>query len=904
MLFCGSYSFLKENLKKVLESINAPFEKVTFIVHSNAMKRYLKEFLVKRLGIIANVEFYTLIDISKKIAEVEPLQDFDKEMILRKALFEKKIYLEGLPSEFNTLLQQIKEYQIDISNIKSSFVKDVIGRYESIKEKSFFDREDVHLLAIDKLKSKSTDYKTDNLIIFGIKSVPELHQKLFYNLKNYSKRVYAFVPFIIDSGFYENYPHFHEVKEFYRWLVGGEDICEKTEDTNINVGKNIFRFFYEKKEIKNENVKIFSYRSESEEIEGTAQIILDICQKSDFKDIAVVIPDIGRYLPFIKDIFGKYHIPFQLEENETYLDNVKFKKLFNIFMLKLENFSKEAVLKILYEGLYTFDIPQIEKEIISSPVYAGFDDWKIFIEEEKYPDFFHLLSVLNDLPDIADIKEYINRFRYIEDRFLADEEVKRFLEDILNRLDENKLYGSLFGSVEYSMFVEIIKSFFETEIEESKKSINGVQILSPITSEANNFRYIFFLNLNEGDFPATSEGEILVTEEELNGFDYPYHLLMHQLLSFSTLFDRGKKLFLSYLKGNFSSKEKLPSVFLQELVRTLYPEIYFNGELDFKPAEKRFYTEKDFRIENSKLIFEYDKDLLSVYRKIKENENADIEKYRMNIKITFPVKATSFQKYAQCPYRFFLEEVLKISQSEEKSRKYISPIEKGILVHKILENFYRNESRLDREKIRRWFYEGIGDIKGIKYHLFFLLPSYRIFEEKEAEKFLKKVLEFIETDIKRLKNKKMKVDKYLLEKKFEDGIFAGRIDRVDVDEKGFYYIYDYKTGKNVSDNIKEDIKSKFIQLLIYKGFLDKEGLKVKALGILAVNDDKNDFFKEIYLQEIKEIEEYLKKLLFTFKKGFFPPVKTDLCSYCQFNNFCKNDILDRKGFENFVEEIS
>lgn len=80
MLYCGSYSYLKDNLVQVVGKIQAEKlgDRLTFIVHSNRMKSFLKEYLVRNLGIVVNSRFYTLIDISKEIANIEPLSDFEK----------------------------------------------------------------------------------------------------------------------------------------------------------------------------------------------------------------------------------------------------------------------------------------------------------------------------------------------------------------------------------------------------------------------------------------------------------------------------------------------------------------------------------------------------------------------------------------------------------------------------------------------------------------------------------------------------------------------------------------------------------------------------------------------------------------------------------------------------------
>ncbi len=61
--YSGSYSYLKERLLEIVREIQKnPAERITFIVHTNQMKRYLKEFITEKLGILINAEFFTVID--------------------------------------------------------------------------------------------------------------------------------------------------------------------------------------------------------------------------------------------------------------------------------------------------------------------------------------------------------------------------------------------------------------------------------------------------------------------------------------------------------------------------------------------------------------------------------------------------------------------------------------------------------------------------------------------------------------------------------------------------------------------------------------------------------------------------------------------------------------------------
>lgn len=870
MFFSGSYSFLKENLLNLIKNIEVG-KKITFIVHSNQMKLYLKEYLVKNLGILVNTEFYTLIDISKRLSEIEPLNDFDKEFIIKKFLLEKNLDLDSLPEEFNLLLQQIKEYQIPIINIKSDFVKEIINKYENFKDKKYFDREDVHQKAIE----KNTDFKTDYLIIFGIKSVPKLHQRLFLKLKSISQNIFVFLPLIKNSGYFQNYQHFKEVFNFYEDMIENQAIEEKSYDINTKTANLIYKNQYNFKPFKNENIRLLKAKNPYQEVEFLAYEIINLIEKgNDFKEIAVIIPQIESYIPYIKDIFNKYKIPYYLSEENRYIDYPVYRKLFDIFQLKQENFSKDFVLKILDSNLINIeDIDKVYKEILNLPVIISFEEWEEYFFKEKDNNLYKILKLINDFPEETDLESYINLLKNISN-LIKSEELKQFLNEIIENLENNQLYKELFPKLRYKDFLAILKTFFMQEYKENKIRANTISILNPISAEGNNFKYIFFLNLNSGNFPSTIREEILATASELNNVDYPYHLLMQQLSSFASILDKDKKIYLSYVGNGINGEKKAPSFIIEELKRILNIEIE-DVKID-KPLSK-----KDFYIKYAKYLINLDNNLKEKYQKIKEK---DLEKTKQDFKydfvnIQFPISATKFSIYATCPYKFFFEVLMEISDIEQIDREKISPVDKGIIIHKVLENFYKNK---DWEELEKQFF------KEIEEKIKFLIPSYIPFAYEDAKITFENLKKFIDWDLKRLKEEQKET--IILEEAYETKDFKGKIDRVDKDNNENYYIYDYKTGKTKIKDIEEDIKTKYIQLLIYKRFLKDK--KVKEIGIFSINNKNGDFLAKIDDEnKLKELDSYLLSLLDQLKNKYFYPQENDYCKYCIFETFCPKDKL-------------
>ncbi|WP_457642620.1 PD-(D/E)XK nuclease family protein [Persephonella sp.] len=880
MLFTGSYSFLKEKVVELYASIPVG-SRITFIVYTNQLARYLKEYISKKTGVLAGAEFYTPIDISKKLTGIEPLQDFDRNMIFRKFLYQKGYYLDSLPEEFGLLTQQLKEYKIPPDRISSNFTQEIIKDYQQFLEKNgYYDREDLHLRAVE----QNTDFQTDYLIIFGIKTLPPLYRELFLKLKKLSQNQYVFLPILKNSGYYQNYPHFGEVLQFYR-LNFGQEQEEAEPESNIKAAARIYSQQYTPFNEKH-TIHIKKFSSEYEEVEYTAQKICQLVldEGVHFHQIAVVVPQAEKYAPIIKDLFNRYKIPYFLQEESRYIDRPEYKRLLSLFFLKENSFQAENILSVLSEDFINLpNLKSLKKAIMDDP----------FLDLTKIEDsqFKYFLQVL-DFPEEDSIHRFLDRVEKTATEFLKKQEDKEFLLEITKQIRENRLYSLLFDVITYTGFTGIVRTFFEKELEKTGRDRDTVKILSPTSAEGNNCRYLFFLNLNSGDFPYTLREEILADSTE-TGVDYPYHLLMQQLANFVSLFDGKKEIHLSFITDSIFQGKSSPSFLVEELVRILKSSPV-HGKID--PEKK---DEKSVKIRYSKLLHKID----SIYKSRLENhiryKNPAPENFKMEfVEKKLPVSPTSFSIYSACPYRYFFREVINIYMEEPYSRKYIQPVDIGTAVHSLLYRFY---TKLPENVEPVWLEQEIKDLKEqffIQMDRFLqeILPPYRPFEKQKITEIGEKIERFIRHDLKRMKQEGKKVEKSLLEKTFTDNskIFKGRIDRVDVEKAtGKLYIYDYKTGsKPVKKGLKKDeVIKKFIQLVVYRKFLQDAGMEVKGIGILSVEDPQNSETVEDDLF-MAELDESLQMLTDSFVKNFYPPQPdSEICSYCEYTYFCPAENL-------------
>lgn len=849
MVYTGSFEFLKRELLNFFKEVK-PYQKTIIITHTNRMKQFLKEYLVSNLDIISNTEFYTLIDISKKLAQIEPLQEFDKKIIIKKAISDTGYHgFEGLVEEVSEIIQHIKEYKLDINNLRNDWIKQVYDLYEREKD-GYFDREDTHKVACQ----VQTDLDADNIIIFGFKTVAPLHRELLVKLQQLCKRMYAFLPIIQDSGYVQKHQSFSDTVKFFESIINTNIVSQPQEEfeENINIGRAIYKFEYSNLPIYSENIKVVSCQDEEEEIRYVASKIADLVLSGvKFHQIGIVIPNISKYVAFIKEIFPKYFIPYYIMEDNRFIDSIPYRQLFNLFKLKENHLSKDKILNLLSQNILKIqNLEDVVSTIESAPYLDSLEDWeKHVFPNLKDESLKEIITRTFNLPDRTNLTKYIDTFRAITN-YVDSQELREFAESIFTELENNDLYRRLFKDIDYDEFVSLVKLFFERENKTTRPNYETVNILSPNKAQGNNFQHIFILNLNSGVFPQTLRDEFL----EVIGRNE--HILMQQIASFSTLLERNKHVYLSFIKSSLYSKNLSPSFLINEILRIT----------DKKPETAQI------------------KDIIPSFPQLDSVEEIP-KSYQFDfIEVNFPISVTSFSEYIICPYKFFLRDILNIYQPRVYDRR-IPPILIGQFVHQLMQEIYMDilnndeNTQIDvpKQKIFQRFEEFL------KQQLPYIMPSSRMFEYINLIKIRDNIIRFLEQDLQKIKKGEKIINPEFIEKKVSGKSLKGKIDRLDT-EKGINVLYDYKTGGFSS---KEEY-----QLVIYKKLLEKENVKVDKLNLVLLNSNKQEYINTINSNDIKEHISKIKKSLTSIKNKLFPKNKENEknCNVCEYKEICYGGI--------------
>lgn len=845
MVFCGSFDFLKENLLEIFKQ-KPVHQKTVVITHTNRMKQFLKEYLVSNLGIISNTKFYTLIDISKKLSGIEPIQDFDKKVIIKKAISDTGYReFEGLVEEVADIIQHIKEYKLDIDSLQNEWVRKVYQLYEMEKD-GYFDREDTHRIACE----VKTDWQADNIIVFGFRTAAPLHRDLFVRLKHLSNSLSAFLPVIQKSGYAKNHRSFIETVEFFETVTNTKSIHEPEEnfDQNTNVGRSIYRFNYQNLPVTSPNISIFSCQDEEEEVKHTASKITELVLDGvSFHQIGIVIPDIKRYIPFIKDIFARYFIPYYIIEDNRFIDSIPYRQLFNLFKLRENLLSKETVLNLLSQSILKIQDPQdVSKVIESAPYLDTLEDWdKYVFSSLKDASLRDIVSKIFGLPDRASLSVYTQTFREIIASYVDSQKLREFAETIFTELENNQLYKRLFQEIDYGEFVSVVRLFFEKEDKTTRPNYETVSILSPNTAQANNFKHLFILNLNAGIFPQTLRDEFL----EVTGRNE--HILMQQIASFCTLLERDKHIYVSFINTSVYGKNLSPSFLVNELVRITGRDRYD-------------------RLRITDLM-------LNATPRVNVEEKT--RSYRFDfVNIKFPVAVTSFSDYIVCPYRFFLGKVLSVYRTKTYDRR-ISPHLTGQFVHRLMREVYTeilNHPQTDFDVVKRRVSDEFE--KFLSQQLPYLTPSSRPFEYINLVRMRDNILRFLEQDFQKIKSGRKVIKPEFIEREVSGEHLTGKIDRLDT-EDGVNVLYDYKTGR-LSE--KEEF-----QLVIYKKLLEKDGVKVDRLSLVLLNDRSGEFLYTLNSAAVEKYVSIVKQAIKAIRENQFYPVSDkQVCRRCEYDEIC------------------
>ena len=397
---------------------------------------------------------------------------------------------------------------------------------------------------------------------------------------------------------------------------------------------------------------------------------------------------------------------------------------------------------------------------------------------------------------------------------------------------------------------------------------NNIQIMGLLETRLLDFENVVITNLNEGILPSGNIHSNLFPFEVRKKFKLPT-FLDHDLIyvhHFFRLIQRAKKIYLLY---NSSSQ----GLFSGEKSRLIYQLMFFRHK-----EHKILFKEVSFNYLNK------NKDQDSIVKS--ENIYKELIHYAKK-----GFSPSSLIKYIINPYDFYEERLLGIKRPDNYDDT-INYMDKGTIIHKVLENLYKPYLNKILEEAN--YNEMLNNLESNlvkEYKKIHNAGNTRVGSNFLIFEIMKKLIKNFLNQEKNAVSKGNTIKIISIEEKFNKALvikglnfpinIKGTVDRIDL-YNDTYRVIDYKSGlinksnlsfKDWKSIVSDEKKSPLFQVLIYSYvFRDKiDNSKEVQAGVIPFNNYNNEFIPVSLLENnLKRCILNLDDEIFeNFEKQFF-----------------------------------
>lgn len=793
-------STIKLILKDFLALANKDPFKLNYLIVDDP--KYYEEILLKETNVLFNIEILTLSSFYNLI-----LQKYQKN-------FKKK-------TEIDNILEIMKLNKEDKSSLFNKSQNHVLCASEILEVfKNFY------LYEI-----KDNNSELPSLSKNKVKTLFNLYNK--FNKDSFFEHDYLYS--LIDSNCNDNYcfisnqlypkdlkiiDKLDNYGNVYLYKHAG---CNEVADYTGYTTNHLFDSIQDKTSLANP-YQILEASNIREEIKQVVYDIYKLLDNHSFSDFAIYYPndDYYRHLSKILDSFK-----FAYNKKETVYNN--------IFL----------VISKLLEYLLTLD-DNCLLDALSSYCFKDFSDKKYvsylknvyysqgIINDERFVSFRDSILLING-NSVSELS--LALISFIESNCNLDEDFYVFI----SLLPEGNDVVSI---KEYLSLLELI---YVSKDKMIKEKIDSIYLFnySQAYSELLNIKYVYCLGLNETIIPQEFKNTKLLLNLEAQAINYPTtydDLAKHQSNLLHIFSNHHQKITLSYALRDLNGEDLVVSSIISKLTK-LYNIPKFTKHLLIHPALKEDYY----------LLNEVDDNLTSLNNKLliyKETKNQVLPlklDYQPN-----PLSASKLQVYNQCPYKYYLQYILKVNPLNDS---YLQSNEIGTLVHYVLEknNKYFNDNKAKdfsklKEDIHNSIVNYLNDHKLVKYNLSINKFFIRLIEDDLYNTII--VL------AKQMQSGLFSVSscEERVYDKIQDIELKGFIDRVDLYDN-YLKVIDYKSS-NKELNLKLARLGFNIQMLLYLEMLSKNKGYDKG-AVLYFNTKKRMLKSELSILDKHEPVDFL-----------------------------------------------
>lgn len=468
-------------------------------------------------------------------------------------------------------------------------------------------------------------------------------------------------------------------------------------------------------------------------------------------------------------------------------------------------------------------------------------------DEIKHLEFLNFFKIDKLFID-KNIKTLWNKKATKESFLIITDFIKSFEKnsELLEKFEEllYKLNIILFSTNHFILLKDVYKIFLQRLAKITLDDVNSgkITVLGLLETRAVNFETVIICDFNESFIPKISvKDKFLSTKlKQLSNLPTQFDRESLQKYYYKRLIGSSKNVFISYVNSDTNQISR----FANEL---------FNTHIKTDTNDNAY---KHILYDNHK-INHFDEEIIA---------KIDLASLRWS--------ATSFRTYLQCKRKFYLQNILKINEHtiSLKPKAY----ELGEIIHSILEDYYKNFTEHNFEKIE---------------DLFNKYKSSNPFLILDLEIWKKKLYAFYLYDKQRLENRQIIALEKTFDLEFEGIKIRGVIDRIDKYDD-IYEVIDYKTSSTLSvDTLKNYEKTDDFQLEFYYLAMNElyKTSKIEAYyydlnNTVLINEIALDKKLELLCEKFNEIKEISKNEI-----SFSKCEDKSNCTYCAYSIICDRE---------------
>jgi len=727
--------------------------------------------------------------------------------------------------------------------------------------------------------------------------------------------------------------------------------------------------------------------------------------------VCIVFNLIANYSTIIRDRFNVYSVPFNLTDRFSASTSPPVKAILSFLEISENDYYYKNIFRAFSGGFLStmgIELSHLLKTAVELKIESGYENWQskinFAISELSSPEKQGRNSnekIQSYRIASENLKKIKNSLKPFSVKLTANEFRENFLTLVFN-FDFPKilLHAPIDvaenDSIAFNSFVRIVDEVADLIIleygSEEKFSLHfflnqlkttssftrynipekpgfGVQITTLNEIRGLNFDYLFIGGLNDGDLPTRFTPEIFFSgsfaKEETR------HQTEQRYLFYQSLCTWKKKLYLSFPQTD-NNRELVQSSFLNDfsslfktrtISKTDFKDVIYSKEelleligkisagqrkkLDL-PGELNLDIDaisKAIEIDKTRYSDPYGE---SEYSGFIAKDADDELKNKLKSLSEIEFSATQLENYAKCPYKYFVESILKLETIEEPVEE-LEAFEYGSLIHSVLYEFYTilrekgivlagcesDEFKTAEEILFKIAKKRFDDLKLSSEFAFYEREKLLGINGRKHQSILYKFLEeerkgnvgfvpeFFELSFGNIKSERKS------EQKFNntivtDGVkLKGKIDRIDLNEtEKTFIVLDYKLGgkKPTSDDllngislqlplylfaakelIKRELEKDFIptDALVYSLKFTEKDFGRKSVGIKTGKSKAIETGEEIDAAEemIKNCIDMVNKFTIEISEGRFHLTtlknrEAKVCGYCDFKRICRIQEVD------------